>query len=170
MVNPQPGILNPTATGLSLLFSPEPGAYNENTQINPTFYSSNGLLINWQFSDGYPYWVNRGKDWAQAQDIFNFGGNNPISSGAWAYTPQYDQDPGHVPALSPLSSPGSILATDLTVFTDINSTQGQSGAPWGLPGALSNHVTTDNNLLPTGEHELYNGGSVVWQPMSQVKS
>ncbi len=173
MVNPQPGILSPTATGLSLLICPEPGAIKANTWINPTFYNTNGLLINWQFFDSYPYWVNRGKDWTQAQDAWNYFGGNPISDNVWAYTPQYYNDPGHVPALSPLSSPGSILATDISAFNDIADppVQGETGAVIStlLTAPLSDHVTTDNNLLPTGEHELYNGGSVVWQPMSQIK-
>ncbi len=178
MVNPRPGIFNPTAQGFSMLFSPEPGYITENTWINPgnysQFYTSNGILKNWDLFYGYAYWVNRGKDWTQAQDLWNFGGGNP-SQTVWTYTPSYDQDPGHVPALNPTSSPGSLLATDMVSFTSpvyvsggmSGSTAAAIGGPAGIP--LSNHVTQNNNFLPTGEHELYNGGSVVWQPLSELK-
>ena len=174
MLNPQPGILTPSPQGISMLFSPQPGCLQENAWINSTFYNAQGLLINWQTMLGYVYWVNRGKDWTQSQDLWNFGGSNPSTNGTWTYEPAYDQDPGHVPALSPISKPGTILATDMVGFTGATEPlQGQTGPAVGFtgqPGPLSNHVTQNNNFLPSGEHELYNGGSVVWQPMSQIKA
>ncbi|MGC9260591.1 MAG: type II secretion system protein [Phycisphaerae bacterium] len=180
MLNPQPGILQPTVAGFSMLFSPQPGYITETawTNSNPSlYYNSSGILDNWQLFYGYAYWVDRGKDWTQAQDVWGWGyitGGNP-SETQWTYTPSYDEDPGHVPALNPRSSPGSLLATDLVSFTSpvyvsggmYGSTAAAIGASAGIP--LSNHVTQNNNFLPTGEHELYNGGSVVWQPLSELK-
>ena len=177
MLNPQPGILAPNLQGFSMLFSPQPGYITESTwtAANPSaFYTSDGTLVNWNLLTGYAYWINRGKDWTQAQDIWNFGGGNP-SRTVWTYPPSYDADPGHVPALNPRSSPGSILATDVVSFISPNytprtvsgSTAASIGGPAGIP--LSNHVTQNNNFLPTGEHELYNGGSVVWQPLSELR-
>lgn len=173
MLNPKPGILNPNAQGISMLFSPQPGCLKQDTwiQTNSTWYNTQGLLINWQTMLGYVYWVNRGKDWTQAQDLWNMGGSNPSTIGWFNYEPAYDQDPGHVPALSPISKPGTILVTDMVGFTGPTAPlQGQTGeVNFGQPGPLSNHVTQNNNFLPDGEHELYNGGAVVWQPMSDVQ-
>lgn len=177
MINPQPGIFDPTAQGFSMLFSPQPGYITETTWsgADPSaFYTSNGILNNWQLFTGYAYWVNRGKNWTQAQDIWNYGGGNP-SQTQWTYTASYDQDPGHVPALNPTSGPGSILATDVVCFTSpvytlgamYGATAASVGGPAGMP--LSNHVTGNNNFLPIGEHELYNGGAVVWKPLSELR-
>ncbi len=175
MVNPQPGIFTPNVQGIAMLYSPEPGLMRANMWTQPSWYNAQGLLTNWDSMFGYVYWVNRGKDWTQAQDLWNFGGGNP-SQTLWTYTPSYDQDPGHVPALNPRSSPGSLLATDVVSFTNPvyvpggmfgSTTANVIGGPAGMP--ISNHVTQNNNFLPTGEHELYNGGSVVWQPLSELQ-
>lgn len=170
MVNPQPGILSPTAQGISLIYSTQPGYFTQNVFVPSAVYNAQGLITNWwnngfPIYSGYTYWVDRGPDWLQSQDIFNYGGGSPIADGLLTYNPN-TLDPGHEPASRPTSKPGSILVTDLVDFQDLAGTTGatENGLPW------SNHVeTANNNFLPDGAHELYNDGAVVWQPMSKIK-
>ncbi|MDA8378238.1 MAG: prepilin-type N-terminal cleavage/methylation domain-containing protein [Planctomycetia bacterium] len=174
MVNPQSGIFNPTATGLSLLFCPEPGSYfTEATFVPPYYYNTQGLCENWSFPCGYSYWVDDGSpylgDYSPAGDATIFypgwsGWNIKYGPSQW-----YNDDPGHEPALNPQSSGGSILVTDNGIFTDKSGTTGYTNAGSGQP-PWSNHVDGDvGNYLPAGEHELYNDGSVSWIPMSGIK-
>ncbi len=165
MVNPRPGILTPNTQGMSLIYSTLPGYFSQERFVPSSVYDTAGLVDNWwnngnPIYSGYTYWVNRGRDWTQAQDISNYGGSNPQAVGAITYTAAYDEDPGHVPALNPRSNPGSILLTDDAFFADLPPTSETSWAP--------NNVSQNNNGLPDGEHELYNEGAVIWQPMSQI--
>ena len=167
--NPRPGILSPTATGISMVFSTEPGYFRVNTQMPPpnsTWYNSDGLCINWSFGAGYCYWVNRGQDWMQSGDSYPFGGASPVTAG-WFFYPKLNNDYGHEPALNTTSAPGSILATDDTLFAGLAGVRSGGAVFVGYPA--SNHVDADNNFLAEGEHELYNDGSVIWQPISRVK-
>ena len=165
MVNPQPGILTPNAQGLSLIYSTQPGYFSQANFVPASDYNAEGLITNWwnngvPIYSGYAYWVDHGPDWVQSEDVLNFGGSSPEATGQWTYS-VVNNDPGHEPARSPISSPGSILATDDAFFTDWNAT---AETPWA-----PNHVSENNNGLPAGEHELYNDGAVIWQPMSKIK-
>ena len=173
MVNPRPGILSPTPQGISMLFCPEPGGFTQNAFVQPSWYNSNGILTDWNFFCGYCYWVDRGQDYVQSDDIWAIENNpppnyDPGTSGEYVYA-NYNTD--REPALSPISNPASILVTD-EVF--LNSYSTAAGGLTGFPFAgdvASDHVTSDNNnFLPVGAHELSNDGSVVWRPMSQIKA
>ncbi|MHB1767431.1 MAG: type II secretion system protein [Phycisphaerae bacterium] len=176
----RPGILTPNAKGVSLLFCTEPGVISQPNQILPSFYvPSNGLLKQWNFTSGYCYWVDRGtgkspgagtpQGYSPAYDlsaIINQG--PPISQ--WQY---FNTNTAHMPAENSLAGPGALLASDTAVMTDPTGTMGLM-VTWGQPtaqvGPISAHVDIpNNNYLPTGLHELYNDGSVVWNPMSKVK-
>lgn len=178
MVNPRPGILNPTFQGISMLFSPEPGGYSEITPwlnlTNPGLpnYNSAGLFINWPYLYAdFNYWVDRGQDWKEAGDLYAINNNGYDAPATYTY---FNTDTDHLPALNPQSNPGSLLVSELALFQSYVPNQpastlmGLSG--WPLPGPAScNVVRPNNNFLPSGEHELYNDGAVVWQPMSQIK-
>ncbi len=171
MVNPRPGILNPTAQGISLLFSTDPGDLSEARQIPSSYYNSNGILTNWDFYTGYCYWVNRGKNWSAAGDYYGTlteQWGQPSWNAPSNYT-YFNFNTDHEPALNPQSNPASILVTDASIVTDPSATEGMT--LWGgYPGPTSNNVDRpNNNYLPSGEHEMYNDGSVIWQPWSQVK-
>ncbi|MGC9259033.1 MAG: type II secretion system protein [Phycisphaerae bacterium] len=176
MINPHPGILNPTVAGLSMLFSTQPGAFRQgqNGIMVPSDYNSHGLLFNWNSSLlGYSYWVDHGSDWKPADDLFAIAvssgnpGYNAPRDVPWTYYNNFNTN--HEPALNPQSNPGSLLVSDEAFFTDQTAQYGLTGWPFGGAGPTSNHVDTVNNNLPAGVHELYNDGAVVWQPMSQVK-
>ncbi|MGC9259196.1 MAG: DUF1559 domain-containing protein [Phycisphaerae bacterium] len=180
IVNPTPGILNPTFQGISMLFSPYPGGFNPTGPVdninNPTVtgaptlsnYNSNGLFVEWAYLDtSFQYWVDRGPDWKPAGDLYavdNPGWNAPSGAG-WQF---YNINTDHMPALNPQSNPGSLLVSEQAFFTDLTAQLGTSG--WPVAGPLScNVVRPNNNFLPSGEHELYNDGAVAWQPLSQIK-
>jgi prepilin-type N-terminal cleavage/methylation domain-containing protein len=171
MVNPRPGILSPTAQGISMLFSTQPGGFTQNAFIKPSFYNNGGILINWTFYSGYCYWVDRGQDYKPSGDMYALETNaqnyNPGTSGEYVYA-NYDTD--QEPALNPLSNPASILVTDEVFLNSYSTTAGGlTGFPF--PGAVaSNHVTRNDDFLPAGAHELSNDGSVVWQPISKIKA
>ncbi len=169
MVNPRPGILSPTVQGISLIYSTQPGYFSQQNFVPPSAYTD-GLITNWaNLYSGYSYWVDYGQN--------SYGLNYSPAMDYWAVAGQptyrsdhiyFNIDLAHGPALSPTSSPGSILVTDDAFFTNQLAT---AGAPLN-PGAgsfLSNHVSENDNFLPAGEHELYNDGAVIWQPMSQIK-
>lgn len=167
------GILTPTAQGLSMLFCPEPGyAQTEQAVFNPasSYYDTKGYLMDWTFFGDDCYWVDHGL--YSAGTATGFVGT-PDYSPSYDLFPQwmpqdwrwYNDDPGHEPVLNAQSSPGSILVTDLCIFTDPT---GKQGAVEGTT-PFSNHVGNLGNALPDGEHELYNDGAVVWQPLSQIK-
>ncbi len=176
MVNPQPGILNPTATGIGMLYCPEAGSYfTEANFVNPAwgYYDSRGLIDKWVFPIGYSYWVDDGSPYlglyTRAEDATvlypGWSGWNP------KYGPVnwYNDDPGHEPAVNPQSSSASILVTDNALFTDPTGTVGYTNAGSGQP-PWSNHVDGSmGNFLPAGEHEVYNDGSVSWVPLSRIK-
>ncbi len=186
MVSFRPGILNPTATGLSLLFCPDTGSGFSEQQITPSDYlggiEARGLST-WWFNAGYSYWVDIGTDYKPAYDapaVAGFyagmtatGTMNSGTLGPWVFR---NADWGHEPALNPQSSPGSILVTDNALFQDVGGTTGFTGvfgpswAPTGAGSVDSNYVDGSiGNFLPAGEHELYNDGSVRWVPMSNIK-
>lgn len=181
MVNPRPGILSPTATGLSLLFCPETGEGEMSLHhaiVAPSWYNSQGLLTTWYFYTGYCNWIDRGIDYKPAYDAPAVAGlypsmgpaNGTYAAGSLGFWQFLNADPGHEPALNPQSNPGSILVTDNALFQDAGATTGitnYNNPPW----VSSNHVDGSmGNGLPAGEHELYNDGSVRWVPMSNIKA
>ena len=182
MVNPRPGILNPTVSGVSMLFCPDTnsGMQDTNNQIPANWYNAQGLLQCWWFYTGYCYWVDRGINYKAAYDAPAVAGHyqgmtvtGDMQTGnlgnEWFFL---NADPAHEPALNPQSNPGTLLVTDNALFAD-NFTN--LGAAVGLanvvaPGANSNYVDEGpGNNLPAGANEMYNDGSVRWVPMSKIK-
>lgn len=186
MVNPRPGILSPTATGLSFLFCPDTSSgISQKSQIGPQVnpegfvcnYNTQGLLTNWSLYTGYCYWADRGIDYKKAYDAPAVAGYYPgmtvtgnMQSGnlgsEWYFL---NADPGHEPALNPQSNPGTLLVTDNSLFSDAGATAGPPipAAPW----LDSNHIDGSmGTALPAGAHEMYNDGSVRWVPMSNIKA
>lgn len=182
----KPGILTPNVQGISLIFSTQPGDISMPNQILPSYYTSAGLLKEWNFFSGDCYWVDRGtgdsingswmpQGYSPAYDMRPIErGNNPnYSSNKF-----YNTDTNHMPAENMQSNPGSILVSDIAVMNynvGANLITGGASFDYGIgyghsgwaPG--SNHVDTVNNFLPDGVHDLYNDGAVIWNPMSQVK-
>ena len=196
MVNVRPGILTPSAKGISMLFSTQPGVISQSNQIKPDFYDpSTGLLDRWDFYSGYCYWVDRGTGNAPASSNFPTGYSKAydmrVRELAGVRLPQYNTwtyynntDTSHMPAENPQSNPGALLASDVALISPLGLSPDKAppymgkSATWGQApdgqGSVytpaSNHVdTSNNNYLPDGVHELYNEGAVVWKPMSQVK-
>lgn len=172
MVNPRPGILAPNAQGISMLFSPYPGGFTPTFggYLTSSSYNNQGLLTNWTFFGNFEYWVDRGQDWKAAGDMYALENNGYNSTATYTY---FNTDTDHVPALNPQSNPGSLLVSEQAFFTSYVPNQPASTlqglADWPAPGPTScNVVRPNNNFLPSGEHELYNDGAVVWQPMSQI--
>ena len=179
---PRPGILSPTVSGLSLLFSPDTSSgVQESVQIPASSYNSQGYLVNWSLYKGLSYWVDRGIDYKRAYDAGAVLGYYPgmtasgtIYSGnlsnVWFFI---NGDPEHEPALNPQSGPGTLLVTDNALFQN-NFTNAGSAMGWAniyfQAGADSNYVDGSlGNYLPAGSHEMYNDGSVRWVPMSKIK-
>jgi len=168
-----PGILTPTAQGLSLLFCPELGySQNEKAVLSPAsyYFNAQGYVDDWTFYGDDCYWVDHGlyssaratgfvgtPDYSPSYDLFP-----QFMPGDWRW---YNDDPAHEAVLNSQSSPGSILVSDLCMFT--NTTWIQGAMAGSTP--ISNHVGNLGNALPDGEHELYNDGAVVWQSLSQIK-
>lgn len=88
-----------------------------------------------------------------------------------------------MPAENMQSNPGAILASDIAVMngTTVNGAQEQPpymgvesnygiGSGKSAYQPVSNHVDTANNdWLPDGVHDLFNDGSVIFNPMSRVR-
>ncbi len=178
MVNIRPGILSPTAAGMSLLYCPETGSgLTQQEFVQPYHYNAQGLVNNWYLLTGYSYWVDSGLNYKPAYDAGAIILHEPMPAatgtiysgtlGPWSFI---NGDPAHEPALNPQSGGGTILVTDNALFTNNSATMGFTTS-WPIPGApWSNHVDgTMGNFLPAGEHELYNDGSVRWVPMSNIK-
>ena len=179
---PRPGILSPTVSGLSLLFSPDTGSgEQESANIPASSYNSQGYLVNWWLYTGLCNWIDRGIDYKPAYDAPAVAGyyqgmtaTGTIYSGnlgsEWYFM---NGDPEHVPALNPQSDPGTLLVTDNALFSN-NFTN--AGSAMGLvnvlfEGANSNYVDGSlGNNLPAGSHEMYNDGSVRWVPMSKIQA
>jgi prepilin-type N-terminal cleavage/methylation domain-containing protein len=195
LTNIRPGILSPTPTGISMLFSPQPGMASMRNEINASDWTSNGqdMLQNWSFITGYCYWVDRGTSGNTQNGSYSSGA--PQNGGVAGYSPAYDwymyqtqgrsytitddyfnTNTNHMPAENQNSNPGSLLCSDLAATTGpyapyqgFNTAYGAYGAPGGVM-AMSNHVDTpNNNWLPDGVHDLYNDASVAWVPISQAK-
>lgn len=173
MTNPRPGILTPSPQGISMMFSTQPGGFTQ-TAFFPASAYTNGIATNWSDSySGYCYWLDRdlntytvGEDLAGLQ-YQQTGGNANAYVSSYVYLPHYYHT-DHIPAASPLSSPGSILLTDEVFYQGPAGLRGLTGFP-SAGEVSSNHVLTSNNYdLPDGAHELYNDGAVVWVPMSQI--
>ena len=178
--NFQPGILNPNAQGVSLLFSTQPGAFRH-SNIPESYYNSHGLLINWDFFTGFGCWIDHGN-----YSTSTYGG--PGTAGVY-YSPSYDltppsimpldwqwrnDDPEHEPVLNAQSSPGSLLLTESAIFSSWATNAGLvvnidlPSVPKGLPA--SDNVTGNYGpAVPAGIHEMYNDGSVRWVPISNIK-
>ena len=176
MINPRPGILSPTASGLSLLFCPDTNS-GEQEQLPASYYNSQGILTNWEFYTGYCNWIDRGIDYKPAYDISVALGHytgmtvtdNVFSKNLGNVWYFINFDPTHQPALNQQSGPGTLLVTDNALFSNSSATMGLVNNI--APGANSNYVDgTMGNFLPAGEHEMYNDGSVSWVPMSDVKA
>ena len=173
MVNPRPGILNPSPQGISMMFSTQPGGFTQ-TNFFPASVYTNGIVTNWSDSySGYCYWLDRDLNtYSPGADLATIylSPGQPANSYVATYIqlPDYNLTP-HVPAANPRSNPGAILLTDEVFYQDSTGLQGFTGFPDGGGTPSSNHVTTANNSnLPVGAHELYNDGAVVWVPMSQI--
>ncbi len=196
MTNVRPGILSPTPTGISLLFSPEPGMASMANEINAGNWTTNGqhMLWKWNFIAGYCYWVDRGTGGTNQSTSYSSG--SPQKGEVTGYSPAYDwysistgghppypitdeyfnAHTNHMPAENQNSNPGSLLCSDLAVTTGpfepyqgFNSAYGAYGHYAGTM-AMSNHVDTpNNNWLPDGVHDLYNDASVSWDPIGQAK-
>ena len=177
MNNPTPGILPPSPQGISLMYSTQPGQFNQTTFFPASAYT-NGIVTNWSDSySGYCYWLDHDiNTYTVGEDLSGLGliaANSPLNPNAYVasyqYLPNYYKS-NHIPAASPTSSPGSILLTDEVFFQGVAGLRGLTGWPGGGGTPSSNHVTTTNNYaLPDGAHELYNDGAVVWMPMSEIK-
>jgi len=172
MVNPRPGILTPSPQGLSLMFSTQPGGFNQSAFFPANFYT-NGLATNWSDSySGYCYWLDRDKDsYSPGEDqtgayLQQVGEPANAYVSSYVYLPDYYKTE-HKPATNPRSAPGTILLTDEVFFQGPAGLRGLTNFPTA-GDVSSDHVTENNNDLPTGAHELYNDGAVVWQPMSQI--
>ena len=174
----RPGILSPTAAGMSLLYCPETSSgLTQQEMVSPAHYNAQGLVDNWYLLTGYSYWVDSGLNYKPGYDAGVIGGRYgpPVAHGTiysgtlgpWSFI---NGNPAHEPALNPQSGGGTILVTDNALFTNNSATMGFTTS-WPIPGApWSNHVDgTMGNFLPAGEHELYNDGSVRWVPMSNIK-
>ena len=193
MVNPQPGILTPNTQGIALLFSSQPGALNMSQLQSPSNWdAANGLLLNWSFLCGYCYFVDCGKGGPTQKvlDGIHYTTGHD-EAGLESYSPAYDRyaldgypaslyhgwfntDTSHMPAKNQQSSPGSVLCTDVAVMTGFIPPYEGLVPPKGTGSnqfePADNHVDTpNNNWLPDGIHDLYNDGSVVWDPMSEAK-
>ena len=196
MTNVRPGILSPTPTGISLLFSPEPGMASMANELNASNWTTNGqdMLWKWNFIAGYCYWVDRGTGGTNQSTSYSSG--SPQKGEVTGYSPAYDwysistgghppypitdeyfnAHTNHMPAENQNSNPGSLLCSDLAVTTGpfepyqgFNSAYGAYGHYAGTM-AMSNHVDTpNNNWLPDGVHDLYNDASVSWDPIGQAK-
>ena len=180
MINPRPGILKPTATGISLLFCPfNDSAFGQtqNGWVPPSYYNSQGLLTNWSFYTGYSYWIDRSTHYKAAYNVAALPqwGNAQVAAwgnmnvGGLSGTQMVfrNADPAHEPAINPQSNPGSLLVTDNALFSNVLGTLGLSN--FGFQGAQSNWVDgTTQNALPAGANEMYNDGSVRWVPLSHI--
>lgn len=183
LINPRRGLLPPTVSGISLLFSPEADSgFSEAQSFPPAFFDPQGLCNNFSGALGLSYWVDEGVDYSPAYDVYAI--DNPAAAGYWMGFMQnplgsspvgrYNPDPEHQPALNPQSGSGTLLVTDNAFFTGPfigeTPTQGLTGTFVPAGQAASNYVDgTSGNAMPAGEHEMYNDGSVRWVPMSNIK-
>ena len=183
ITNVRAGELPPTATGISMLFSPDPNSGfaennpGESVEVPPSDFNSQGYCVSWQFPLGLSYWVDEGRDYSPSEDLsaISFGNTPPPWTAAmqsqngdgWA-PGRYNGDPQHQPALNPQSGNGTLLVTDNALFTNQTGAEGLTG--YWMAGADSNYADEGmGNALPAGEHEMYNDGSVRWVPMSNIK-
>ncbi len=184
MVNPRAGILKPTATGLSLLFSPDTNSGFSPQQIVPSDYNSaTGLLNLWWFNCDFTYWIDIGTDYTTAYDAPAVAGlykgmptpTGTMNSGVLGPWTFKNADPAHEPALNPQSSPGTILVTENALFQNFTGTTGFTGVcgpswpPTAAGSVDSDNVDDSKSAVPAGANEMYNDGSVRWVPMSNIK-
>ncbi len=184
IINPQPGFLPPTPSGVSLLYCPDSNSgFTENTMLPPGswVWNQQGSCVAWGTAFGMSYWVDEGQDYSPAYDLYVItlpSSGSMITS--WMHSPtgggscgRFNFDPWHQPALNPQSGSGTLLVTDNALFFDQTGSQGelQSQIWSSLPSTpASNYVDEGlGNALPAGEHEMYNDGSVRWVPMSNIK-
>ena len=166
--NFQAGLLSPTAQGVSILFSPEPGVFNMTSEFSPAWYQPNGLLSLFSFAGSYCYWVDQGVKYQPAYDLAPTRFGSYTSN--WTWYPNND-DPTHEPAINGISSPGAILMTDNALFSSWATDAGSINIGWPANGPASNHVDASSGTtdVAAGAHELYNDGSVHWVPVSNIK-
>ena len=123
MVNPRPGILKPTATGISLLFCPMNDSAFGQTQagwVPASYYNAQGLLTNWAFYTGYSYWIDRSTHYKAAYNVAALPQWGNVQVTAWGDMAVgglsgtqmvfRNADPAHEPAINPQSAPGSLLS------------------------------------------------------------
>jgi prepilin-type N-terminal cleavage/methylation domain-containing protein len=185
MVNPVPGILSPTRSGMSLLFCPYKGSgITLEDSVPASVFNGQGYCTGWWWATGVSYWVDEGKDYSSTYDLAGI-----TTTPNWtAWWPQYfegsgppfftgsprqlwNDDPEHEPALNPQSGPGTILVTDNVFFVNQTGSQGLVGGsvPAGVPASNYVEGSSPGNALPVGANELYNDGSVHWIPMNRIK-
>ncbi len=190
MTHLRPGILSPTAKGIAMIFSTQPGYISMANEIPAGFYNAQGFLTDWDFHAGYCYWVDRGtarntvdhrnkpQGYSYAYDLLAIDRLRLHKSGPGGYLVNFSQwnyyniDTVHMPAMTPQSNPGALLASDVAIMTDAAGTAGRTafGSNRDPTIPASNHVeSADNNYLPQGAHDLYNDGAVVWRPLSQMR-
>ncbi|MGC8553514.1 MAG: DUF1559 domain-containing protein [Phycisphaerae bacterium] len=175
MVNIRAGFLPPTANGISLIFSPNPGGFSQATFVPSSDYDANGVLDDWSsIYAGFDYWFNRRQGYWNGQFDYLFlnelargyppsaipSGNTPGVRTSQYYD-QNNLDLTHQPTTGPNDSPGSILVTEQVDFDGLPSLPpyvgySTGGVPW------SNEVDNSTTMLPAGDNELYNDGSVRW--------
>jgi prepilin-type N-terminal cleavage/methylation domain-containing protein len=183
LINPRAGMLSPTWSGISLLFSPDVSSgFSESVGYPPSSFNAQGICVNFSGELGLSYWIDEGTDYQPAYDLYCL--ENPANISYWEGFMQnplgsspvgrYNPDPLHVPALNPQSGSGTLLVTDNALFypnasyTGVVPTEGLTN--FGMTGADSNYADEGlGNALPAGEHEMYNDGSVRWVPMSNIK-
>jgi prepilin-type N-terminal cleavage/methylation domain-containing protein len=171
MTNVRAGILKPTATGISLMFSTQPGIASIPNEISAGDWNNYGFLQNWNFITGYCYWVDRGdKGMQNMGSRYSFG--SPQQNQVSGYSPAYDwfsyetsghppyaitdqyynTNTVHMPAENQTSNPGSLLCSDLAV---INAPLSPSGQP-PYVGMYTNYgaygVSGTAAVMPVSNH------------------
>ncbi len=177
----QAGLLTPDRRGLRLLYSTEPGQFQE-SQIPNSYFNMQNQLIDWNFYISDCYWVDHGNyssatgrgdvDYNPQYDVGPSIGVSMPNDWQW-----YNDDPEHEPALNSGSGPGALLVTDSALFSNLKGTAGLSFPTYisaqhafSTTGqAASCHVGRNGNGVPSGAHEMYTDASVDWVPMSNIK-
>lgn len=169
MTNMQAGFLTPNANGISLMFSPQPGAFSQARDAPNSLYDpTTGMLNNWfPLLAGYNYWFNRAPGYAIPSDdewylryYTGYTGASESLFNSQYYDPN-NPDPLHQPSSGPTDSPSSLLVSDQVNYLLCPAAVPHVGMVGGSD-PWSNHVNDSITGLPDGAHEMYNDGSVHW--------